>query len=318
MWGNALGWCISVLIVVATFGGVILLDRHLSTVTPVTEFVRDPANLLPIELPVPPRSLLPPAKSADAADWYRQAIELYSQRPDDYERFAASARRSDDANGLDALDLLIPASECSHMNLFASSPPSIVRYGDKPQLAAIRMLGKSANRLGALLRFENRPDEAMKYHLAAFALGARLYEERLTLDELLAGLELMSEAAGGIVAGSSGGIDTERFQEYRSKYLPWYESSIKPTQRIITSIDPSVMAMHSGDVFYIARRGKERMWRVEAILKLGRLRFNAARIADQQAAARALQELGNDPDPVIQTAVAAARGLTIEQYRMLH
>jgi hypothetical protein len=60
------------------------------------------------------------------------------------------------------------------------------------------------------------------------------------------------------------------------------------------------------------------MFRVEAILKLGRYRFNSARAADQLAAPRILKTLEADPDPAIQTAARAAQGLTVEQYRMIH
>jgi hypothetical protein len=74
---------------------------------------------------------------------------------------------------------------------------------------------------------------------------------------------------------------------------------------------------HAGDVFHIARSAKDRMWRVEAILKLGRMRYNAARLADQQAATRALEELSDDADPVIRAAANAARNLTVQEYRML-
>lgn len=303
MWGNTLGWCIALVIVVAMVGGLCLLDRHLTNVTPITDFVRDHANLAPIELPISAQSVLPPTKSADATDWYRQAIDLYLLEPG--------------ANLSDALELLIPAREHAQASIFADSPEDVVKYGDKPKLAAILALGKAANRRGALLSYEKNPDEAIKHHQAAFALGARLYEERLTLDELLAGLELMSEASAGIIATGSDTIDTQTFTDYRTAFTAWSESRIRPMQRIVTSIDPAVIARHSGDVFYIARHAPERMWRVEAILSLGRLRFNAARVADQQGANRAIQELRDDPDPVIRAAAQAAMELTIERYRML-
>jgi hypothetical protein len=60
------------------------------------------------------------------------------------------------------------------------------------------------------------------------------------------------------------------------------------------------------------------MWRVEAILKLGRYRFNAGRIGDQRNAIKTIKDLlTHDPDPVIRAAAQAAHDLTLEQYRMM-
>ena len=311
MWGNALGWTISLLIVVATAGGLVFFERHLANLTQTTDLVRDPAVLAPIELPVAPAAVLAPSDSCDAGPIYRRVIEEVLARLDDYERFAAEGRASDEADRLSALELLTTATGCSQMSLFTRAPGEVINYGSKPELQAIRLAGKCANKLGLLLRHENRPDEAAKYHDAAFALGARLYEERLVLDELLAGLELMSESARATPQRS------EAARNFVAAYQEYDRTRVQPLRRAIGSIDPAVIERHSGDVFHAARHAKERMWRVEAILKLGRLRYNAARVADQQGANRLLERLGDDPDPVIRAAAHAAKNLSIERYRML-
>ena len=311
MWGNALGWTISLLIVVATAAGLVFFERHLANLTPTTDLVRDPAALAPIELPVAPTSVLPPSDSCDAGPIYRQAIEEVLAHLDDYERFAAHGRTSDEAKRLSAIELLTTASGCSQMSLFTRAPAEVIDYGPKPELQAIRLAGRCANRLGMLYARENRPDEAAKFHDAAFALGARLYEERLVLDELLAGLELMSESARAMAPRR------EASRSFVTAYQQYDRTRIQPLRRAIGSIDPGVIEQHSGDVFHVARHAKERMWRVEAILKLGRMRYNAARVADQQGANRLLERLGDDPDPVIRAAAHAAKNLSIERYRML-
>lgn len=316
MQAKRLSWSIGVLIVVVCGAGAWWIASQLLNVTPTTQFVHDASNLGVIELPVSPQVVLSPVSDTDAGALYRESIELYLANPDPYDRFVASGRRSGDADGLDALGVLLRARDGARMNLFSGTPQQVVGHGDKPELSAIRTLGKAANRVGALLTYEKKPDEATSYHHGAFALGARLYEERLTLDELLVGLELMSEAAAGIVACGATD-DVVRFAEFRAAYLPWYESRIKPMQRIITSIDPTVLTTHGGDILYIARHAPERMWRVEAIRALGRMRFNPPRAADRRAAQKLLDHLMNDPDPVIRAAVEAARSLTIEQYRMM-
>ena len=311
MWGNALGWFISLLIVVATATGLVFFQRHLADLTPTTDLVGDPMMLAPLALPVSPESVVAPRDACDAGPIYRQAIERVLADRDAYERFAADGRGSEEAKGLAAIELLVSARPCSRMSLFSTAPSEVVSYGNKPELQALRAAGLCAVRLGLLLTRENKPDEALNYHEAAFALGARLYEERLVMDELLVGLELMSGAARAM------GERNPQAQSFLSGYQEYDRARLQPLRRAIGSIDPGVIATHSGDVFHIARHAKERLWRVEAILKLGRMRFNAARLADQQAATRALEELSDDADPVIRAAANAARSLTIQQYRML-
>ena len=92
--------------------------------------------------------------------------------------------------------------------------------------------------------------------------------------------------------------------------------------KVISSIDQNVIRQHTGDIFEIANRSQERMWRVEAILKLGRMKFdvggNRGRFGDQAGAKRYLKSRVSDPDPFIKTAAKAAKDLTIEQYRSMH
>jgi hypothetical protein len=93
---------------------------------------------------------------------------------------------------------------------------------------------------------------------------------------------------------------------------------VEPIYEVLTSADPAKIAANAGDIFRFATRSRERMFRVEAILKLGRYRFNSARAADQMAAPRFLRFLGHDADPAVRAAAQAAGGLTVEQYRMIH
>jgi hypothetical protein len=306
--------------VLATAAGVTWLQRNMEAISSRTAFSRDADHGGPVSLPVPPIIVLPTMTDpTDAAPIYRRAIEQYNADPFVYGKFARSGR-ANDLPDIPAIKTLVEAAHCAHGNLFAASPSEIVSYNpDKPTLEAVRTLGACARRAGQLIE-KNDPDEAMKLYEAAFALGARLYEERLTYEELDAGLTLMAEGSATIrelarAAGDSNRVEAcKRFDEAR---VACVTSQIQPTQRVIGSADQNVIEQYAGDVFYFARHAGDRIWRVEAILKLGRYRFNAGRIGDQRNAMRVLKELLHDPDPVIQTAAAAARDLTEEQYRML-
>jgi hypothetical protein len=97
----------------------------------------------------------------------------------------------------------------------------------------------------------------------------------------------------------------------------YFRDRVLPMESILETVDQATLEAHAGDVLFYARHAVERVWRVEAILSLGRYRFNAGKGADQRSAMTTIKELCEDNDPVIQTAATAARDLTIEQYRMM-
>jgi hypothetical protein len=320
MWGNALGWCISAVMVVATAGGITWLNRNMESISSRTAFSRDSDNGAAIALPVAPLTVLPGmTEPTDAGPIYRRAIEAYQKDPATYGRFSR-AGRVNDVIDVPAIRILTEATNCSGATIFSDEPAQVVNFNpDKPELEALRTLGACARRAGQLIE-KTDPTEALRLYEATFALGAKLYAERLTYEELDTGLTLVAEASRMIHDLSAASGNTARaqackaFDEARKSYV---EQRIQPVQRIISSADQQVLEQHAGDVFYFARSAGDRTWRVEAIFKLGRYRFNAGRIGDQSNAMVVIRELLNDPDPVIQTAAAAARDLTQEQYRML-
>lgn len=321
MWGNALGWCISAVMVVATAVGVIWLEHNMDSVSGRTEFSLRQEDGGVIALPVPPLTVLPGmTDEIDAGPIYRAAVEQYQRDPVTYGRFARSGRERDIEEIQPGVRVVLQARTARHAILFAGNPSEIVNYNaERPALEALTVLGACARRAGQLIEKKD-PAEAMHLYEAAFALGARLYEERLTWAELDSGLTLMAEAATliGSRAQSSGDLSRaeacRKFNEARQSYV---RQRLAPMQRVLTSADQAVLEEHAGDVFYYARHAEERVWRVEAILKLGRYRFNAGRVGDQRAAMRVLPELAEEIDPAIRAAAVAARDLTEAQYRML-
>jgi len=178
-------------------------------------------------------------------------------------------------------------------------------------------------RLGLGHQAAKRNDEAAKCYEAAFALGSKLFEERLTHRELMAGLELMGEAGVGLSRLTFAGGDKARSDaatKFEAARRDLFNARVQPASAALISIDPKVVSRHAGDVFYIADNARERVWRVEAILSLGRMRFfvgEGGRIGDQRGAAKQLKRYLEDQDPVIRAAAKAALDLTREQMRML-
>jgi len=290
---------------------VVLRDR-LSAITATTELARRAG--LPLTLSVSPNTVLPARDSSDGTSKYAAALAALDR---DRERYVDFSRRgtANDAKRLIALGHLVDAAAHERAAIFDSDPARVISFeSPNPAIDSLELLGKCAIR-ASLLQHESDPDGSRKLADAAFALGARSFEERLTLAQARAGISLMAQGAQLIAANDPTRDAAARSFGESLKSLA--VDQLDPLARAIVTVDPGVLAQHSGDVLYIAQSPGERLWRVEAILALGRLRFNAARVGDQREAARVIERLKNDPDPAIRAAAAAAGGLTTEQYRML-
>jgi hypothetical protein len=312
MWGNALGWCISAAIVAAAALGLVLLQNRITTVSPTTALAT-PANGATLVLSLSPATVLAPADQADASLLYRMAMQDFEADRSTYTDFLQRGT-TPQTSELPALEHLLAAAKHGRADIFASHPETIITYDRTiPELEALRSLGQCAVRI-ALLRQPSNPTEAARYADAAFALGARLFEERLTLAELRLGIELMVQSARLIEMCDAARAAPAR--QFADACRTLVSQRIDPIARAIVTIDPAALGTHTGDVFYFARNAAERMWRVESTLAIGRLRFNAARVGDQRIADRVLERLMNDPDLAVRAAAHAAGELTLEQYRM--
>src|SRR5438046_8880420 len=77
MWGNALGWTISGILLVLLALGVGMINRA-SEISPPTEFGKDPSHLEVLEFTgVSPRAVVTMTETGDAGPMYRQAIPDY-------------------------------------------------------------------------------------------------------------------------------------------------------------------------------------------------------------------------------------------------
>ena len=138
--------------------------------------------------------------------------------------------------------------------------------------------GKVAVLCGTVCKLQKQqPERAVRYYQAAFSLGAKLYQERLVKDELVAGLGLMSQAAAGMMqlakenpdAAGAQKLDAEKLSEFLAATAGYTTQRITPVDRVVTSIDQEVLERHAGDVFQMAKHCDERLWQIEAILKVG-------------------------------------------------
>jgi hypothetical protein len=313
MWGNTLGWIVSIVLLAGFVLGLRAIDA-LQQISPPTEFGKSQKTLARIQLPIAPSTVVPMNDPRDAGQIYRDAINEYLAHRDQYDNISPGQ-----SPNLPAIELVLSATDHSAMKLFAEHPEELINLdSDKSGLEAIEKLGTIALQMS--LR-QKDPTDALRYANAVFSLGAKLFNERVTIREMQTGIGLMRAGARAIVSNATKQQDTDRVRatnRFIDELQAYDNQVLTPTMSVLLSIDPKIVGQHPGDLFYIARNADERAWRVGAVMALGRLRFFAGEggmLGDQRGAIKALQELSNDKDPIVATAAKAAANMTFQQYQ---
>jgi hypothetical protein len=327
VFGNRLGWIISGAIVFA-FTVLVFVVSDALQLTERTAFSSE-EKLAALSIQLASRSK-GQGDSSDGGELYLQALaafndstsacEDFAQKPVD-QSSAQSANPSPVAKLPKAFQLLRVAGQKSSAAIFSADPGRIINYqSDHPDLESLSQLGELANKAGLiLLRIDNQPKEGRAFFLDANALGRAMYLERLNFDEYYKGLGLLTASLQCLAECEPEGSQQKKDFLWQIQILTNYDTEhVLPIYKVLASANQATIAQSAGDVFAFAMDSRERMFRVEAILKLGRYRFDALRNADQLGAGRTIARLVNDSDPVIKTAANAAQELTIEQYRMIH
>jgi hypothetical protein len=306
--------------------GLLFVLAQADTISPPTPFARNASVLEPLPPLAGMSDVLKMDQAGDAAPMYRKAIASYRRNERAYESFGKSTKTDEKTVGplREGVEAIKAGTHLSGMELFEADPASVINFdSNKTDIPALEAVGLAAARWGLLIHKE-QPKEALELFEAAFGLGAKMFNERVTLAEARAGLGLMASSTTYIARLSKTLGDTEReqaalaFDEARKAYNTEHLDAMI---RVLTSPDPNVMGKHVGDIFVIAEHSKERMWRVEAIRKLGMMRFAAMRgkrKGDQLGSLRAVRKYAQDPnDPVIAAAGKAASALTEGEFRMM-
>jgi hypothetical protein len=333
MFGNRLGWGISagltviILLVLHWVGQVNAMSGPSHGVVSRTGNVAlnlgEHSDMLAvIQLPFNPQSVLPSmTETDDAAPLYRKAIDeiksdLFTYR----DLFETGKPKTTSYKDLPAIEFIVEARNMRGMKLFAAQPAKVIGY-DKESTAPIEAIyyaGKAASRLALYIQ-KDKPADSLILAESVFSLGVKLCEERIRWREFEAGAELLRDGAYLInkldsARAQAANVDAGMKQLLKDRCIPLWT--------VIGSIDQDVIGRTAGDVFYIARKSPERLWRVEALLKLGRYKFNAGnsgRSGDQRWAKITVKRMANDAslDPVVRIAAKAANDLTLPQFHMI-
>jgi hypothetical protein len=323
MFGNLKGWLISSVIVALVV--VVFVSTGILKVPPVSR----PSGKIDfsekITLPVDPQPFLTTAtKDRDASEVYRLSINEYENNeklygPDGTYARSATALADADPKGV---QLIVEAAESKGSDLFASRPDQLVHYNSTwPDLSSLTRMAEHTVNAGDVYRAKKDLEKAERYIRAGFTLGYRLYNERVAWQELNDGMNLMINASYRLSKLYQAKDEKEkaqactRFSDELKNYKT--EKIFKPIVRAVTSINTREIGDRGGDFFYLAKESPERVWRVEALLALGRMKYNTSNRGDQVAARREVKKYLNDPDPAVRLAAKLADELTVERYRML-
>lgn len=282
-----------------------------------------PELLQEIQLPFQPSAIYSGmTKSEDAGPLYREAIEKYLTNLDVYEKAydkQAKQFRSMNYKDYPGLEQLVKARECASMNLFQSRPDVAINYKNfQETFDPPYMLGKFANGLAFRLSADaDKKDQAKLLAESVFSLGIKMMQERLRYAEFDNGQRIAREAA--LILGRIDPSKMDAVKKMDEGLRDMIRGSLNPMAHIIMSVDQEVIGPTGGDVFYIAKNAKERMWRIEAVLKLGRYKFDVGipgHGPNQKWARIWVRKMSNDTreDPMVRSAATAAHKLDAEGY----
>jgi hypothetical protein len=308
MFGNRLGWGISAAIIVCTTLLMWWLYKAGSQIAAPGTVGLNAANYS-MQLPLDPRSLATwMSEEQDAVAIYKEAIAEYNAKPRAYNAYIERGKLNSPeyAEIEKGVNLLIKASTMKRPGVFSDRPAELITY-DSDRLAlkeALRTLGKTAMKVGRQLEVDKNISRAREIYRAVYSLGVKLYEERMVFDEWYEAREMLSVAKWlGEIAES--GDEGARFKQVDDQILGFYKTKIEPVQNTIMVVNPQ-----TGDVAALAVNGGDVMWRVEAVLALGRCRYVSPRAGDQFGATKLIDQLHNDPEPRVRLAASVAKSLT--------
>ncbi len=322
MLGNLRGWIISAAIV-GCFGLLIFKFGRPGTVSESTgQLVKMTAAT---RLPTDPTPLVADGtEECNAGDLYRQAMDDYKANAQQYERVLRiqGPPFREAAQQLKGVQAVLEAAKCSKMDLYASRPKEVANYErSRPGLDAIQIVGQIVNRLAASLAKDD-PKRANEYAEALFLLGRRLYEERVVFQEYTVGVDLMANAANTMAKQTLADDKprAEQMAEFVKNVQSYTGDNLADLWMKINQTEEAGKPLPvPGDIFDVATNPNvDPMWRTEAALKLGRMRWmKSVTAADQKGANRTLKQLADDSSaPLsVRAAAAAGRDLTVEKFR---
>jgi hypothetical protein len=256
----------------------------------------------------------------DAGPDYAAAIKDVEDHPEAYSASRPTGRfdRKSDLVPF-GFQKVLDAAHDTRMTLYSGDPTKWVslQYPTDDPMEELHTLVGDMNTRAATLMLQGDKAQAAQYREAILAMGIHLFNERVSKSEFNAGIDFMGDGAHFLAQSAEADGNSARANK-----LSDFEKSVEQLrdQRKPLMAMTSVMASDEpGNVVYLALHAKDRLWRVEALLQLGRIRYNVgpdATHADQINAQKVAASIAAEPgvDRVVGAAARYAADLTSDQY----
>lgn len=324
MFGNRLGWLLSLVVVMLTAAFLWSIDyaaRRMPEAGPVGQKAASYSLALPLDPRVAATWM---SDERNAAPLYMQAIAEHDANPKAFERYLATGRLNTPEHQAveKAVRLLVDARTSKTIGgVFGERPELVITYDNRPALNSLGAVADVARKIGRQRQSAGELPKAQEIYEALYTLGIKLMEERLAYEEWHVGRNLLPV---GRWLGELPDYSTQahRFEAVENQFKIVGYQSVVPVRNLIFVLnpDPDTNPSHAtwtGDMIALATRGGDPMWRIEATLALGRARFQGYSRADVVNADKTLAALEKDPDPHVQYAAKKARALTREELRRI-
>jgi len=252
----------------------------------------------------------PTDPEVDAATDYEQLIRLYGEHPDTLPK----TREHDELiAGLSSLFIKAARSGRVKQGFIDRHIPieigALPDFDDALESAYELAIFESARRYT-----HQDPQGARELAVAVWVLGERMFKHNDRLYGKVVGLDMM-ESAGAILFEMSEddpAIDGEALA-FWSSAITGIRSAWQPKLEVMLGVTPPI-----GDLVNITVNDEDRMFRIEATLRLGIFKHAAGSGGNRQMILRSIDQAIASDDPMISQAGRAAEALTLEQKRRLY
>ena len=258
---------------------------------------------LPVDLPA---LVKPTGPDDDAGAYYEQAIGLVGEHPDVLTR----TREHDDLVD-DLCELLLKAADAGRVEDGFMDGHIPVSNGARPDYGeAVELIYEWVLQRSAVVYAKGEKEQSRELALTVWVFGQRLFEHNVRLYHRNIGLDMM-ESAGALLfemAAEDQALDAEVLQGW-AVALNDIRRAWQPKLEVMLGVEP-----HPGDLVNIALNDQDRMFRVEATLKLGIQRYTVDR-SNRRAMNGAIRDAIDSDDALLSESGRAADAVTLEQMR---
>ena len=308
--GNFFGWLNAAVLAVSIAIVMLFLVNAYQVSTP-TQFGLDLCDQN-LGLPTIDSNLLPEQdKTDDGGVLYWQAAGEYPSKKAECDAFERDPSKAVPGPVQDLLE----AGRFKDGTVYINHLDKLLNFKTThDEMDNLKNLGTNINGAAFRLIKKGQTEAGCKYAKALIALGQDMIRERYAYEEFDLGVALVDSGLAALADAKLGDV-SDKAKQTGDAFVACYSKSLA-VWKILGGRGTSNYVAHTGDFLYLAAHAKERLWRDEAILQLGRIRFAAGNVrSDSDAGLYYAQQLSNHPDQVISTAAKASVNLTNELFQ---